>query len=214
MRARIPAPCEHFDMEKNYYKDTCPDMIADKGGVSSWNIRKGLMSEGHMDMFIAGQGALHKLPITFDDVGHKLTDIQRSINKAYKMGARMVILDYLQLVSNSGKRKSREREVGEISTMLKHTAKRLKIPIVALAQLNRVVETRENKRPNLSDLRDSGQMEQDADIVIFVHRPGNTAGDSVDDHAEIIVAKGRNVGTCMIKTGWDGPRTRFVEMEG
>jgi replicative DNA helicase len=188
-------------------------MLSSISNVEGYKIRKGLLKEQEMtELQIAGE-ELSKKRITFDDISFKLYDIRRSILQAHRMGARLVIVDYIQLIKNQAP--SREREIGEISTMLKNTAKQLDVPIIALAQLNRSVESRENKRPMLSDLRDSGQIEQDADIVIFLHRPGYynrmRKAEASDKEAQIIVAKGRNIGTDTITVGWDGQRTKFIE---
>jgi len=110
----------------------------------------------------------------------------------------MIIIDYLQLMTSAGKMESREREISSISMSLKALAKELNIPVVALAQLNRSVEQRHDKRPMLSDLRESGSIEQDADVVLFLYRPevyGITQlpeGDSTEGYAEIVIGKQRN----------------------
>ncbi|MCX6149331.1 MAG: replicative DNA helicase [Ignavibacteriales bacterium] len=110
----------------------------------------------------------------------------------------LIIIDYLQLMNSSSKMESREREISHISRSLKSLAKELNIPVLALAQLNRAVEARTDKRPQLSDLRESGSIEQDADVVMFIHRPEyygikqDADGNSTENIAEIIVGKQRN----------------------
>lgn len=188
-------------------------MLSKQSNISGPRLRGGQIEEDK-EAYRLAKAELSRLPITFDDVSFKLNDIQRSFNKAYRRGMRLGILDYIQLVRNSGKGKSREREIGEIPTMLKQLAKSLRIPVVALAQLNREVDKRENKRPVLSDLRDSGQLEQDADVIIFLYREGYYNKRIEDNTAEIIIRKGRHIGTGKIPlVGWDGPRTRFFERE-
>jgi len=111
----------------------------------------------------------------------------------------LIIIDYLQLMQGPANSESREREISHISRSLKSLAKELNIPVIALAQLNRAVETRTDKRPQLSDLRESGSIEQDADVVLFLNRPEyynikNFAddGSSTDGIAEVIIGKQRN----------------------
>ena len=130
----------------------------------------------------------------------------------------VVVVDYLQLVGSgeSGdKGKNREREVAEVSRSLKLLARQLDIPVVALAQLNRGVEQRANKRPVLSDLRESGSIEQDADLVAFVYRDDyyNPESDNPGT-AEIIIGKDRWGQTGTVTVGWHGPSTRFADLEG
>lgn len=187
-------------------------MVSELSDIPTRRLRNGQIA-ATQEAYRLAKAELSRLPLTFDDVSFNLTDILRSINKAYNRGAKIFFIDFLQLIGNSAKGKSREREIGEISVMLKQTAKRLRVPIVALAQLNREVDKRENKRPVKSDLRDSGSLEQDADKIIFLYREGYYNKKINDDTAEIIVAKGRHTGEGTIKVGWDGPRTRFFERE-
>ncbi len=145
----------------------------------------------------------HKLsqaPIYIDDTpGQTVLEIRaksRRLKAEKNIG--LIIIDYLQLMSSSGRMDSREREISTISRSLKGLAKELNVPVIALSQLNRAVETRTDKRPQLSDLRESGSIEQDADVVIFLNRPeyyGITQfsdGESTEGIAEIIVGKQRN----------------------
>ena len=130
----------------------------------------------------------------------------------------LVVIDYLQLIQGSGKKNaSREQEISEISRSLKILAKELDIPVIALSQLSRAPEQRPDHRPMLSDLRESGSIEQDADMVIFIHR--NTEPDANDQEqgkkdgsyeAEFIIAKFRSGEPGSFFLGWDGSRTTFV----
>ena len=124
-------------------------------------------------------------------------------------GIELLIVDYLQRVRNPSA-KTREREVAEVSGLLKDMALVHDIPVIALCQLNRAVETRQKKTPTLADLRDSGQIEQDADIVIFLHRDNPQAKSGPVD---LIFAKGRNIGTGKVRLFWDGDRMTFHDIE-
>lgn len=131
-----------------------------------------------------------------------------------------VIVDYLQLMTaGTDNRGSREQEVSTISRSLKAIAKELDIPILALSQLNRSVESREGKRPQLSDLRESGAIEQDADIVLFIHRPeyygitDDENGNSLRGVAEIIIAKHRNGATGDVQLSFRKELAKFTDME-
>jgi replicative DNA helicase len=130
----------------------------------------------------------------------------------------MIIIDYLQLMQGPSRAESREREISHISRSLKSLAKELNIPVIALSQLNRAVETRSDKRPQLSDLRESGSIEQDADVVMFLNRPEyygierDENGESLEGVAEVIVGKQRNGPTGMIKLAFVKEYARFENL--
>ncbi len=129
-------------------------------------------------------------------------------------GLSMVIIDYLQLMRDDSRTESRQVEVASISRALKVMAKELNVPVVALTQLNRANETRRDKRPTLSDIRESGAIEQDADMVMLIHRDDYYNPDSPDKNvAEIIIAKHRTGETGTFKLGWQGKYTKFVNMD-
>lgn len=142
-----------------------------------------------------------------------LRERARRMQKQYKI--RMLVVDYLQLMRSCSKRAlNREQEIADISRGLKGLAKDLKIPVVALAQLNRCVDARADKTPVLSDLRESGSIEQDADAVIFIHREDwYKPGCEPTNQADIIIAKQRSGPTGTIKLHWDGKFTRFSNLE-
>ena len=128
----------------------------------------------------------------------------------------LVVIDYLQLIVGSNRRSggSREQEISEISRSLKILAKELNVPVIALSQLSRAVEQREDHRPMLSDLRESGAIEQDADIVMFLYRDDYYNKESPEkDIAEVIIAKQRAGSTGTVKLYWMGNYTKFVNIE-
>lgn len=170
-----------------------------------------------------GQTKLNKLPLYIDDtaslsIEHFQVKAKRLVSK---FGVKLIIIDYLQLMSG-GNPKNREQEISKISRGIKLTAKELRIPIIALSQLSRAVETRGgSKRPMLSDLRDSGTLEQDADIVEFIYRPeyyGLTEWDDeerspCEGEAEYIVAKNRNGGLVRGRMKFEGRYTLFSDID-
>lgn len=139
----------------------------------------------------------------------------RSMRMHKQFGIKLIIVDYLQLMrSERRKAQSREQEVADVSRTLKSVAKELRIPIIALSQLNRNVDARAEKRPVMSDLRESGSIEQDADKVMFIHREDYYRPNAEQNHeAEIIIAKQRNGPTGIVKLRWTGEYTRFETLD-
>ena len=130
------------------------------------------------------------------------------------VGLGLIVVDYLQLVSGSGRTENRQQEIASISRSLKGLAKELRIPVLALSQLSRAPEARTEKRPQLSDLRESGGLEQDADVVVFIYREEEyKATDENRGVAEIIIGKQRNGPTGMLKLAFIKEFTRFENLE-
>lgn len=184
-------------------KQVAMRVACDQGGVDVGRARTGaLRAQGWADLTVAA-GVVGKLPLEIFDVStltvqQLRSQARRLAAKAKRAGAPLVavIVDYLQLMTAHGKQ-SREQEIANISRGMKQLAKELDVPVVALAQLSRAVEQRADKRPMLSDLRESGAIEQDADNVLFLYRPGyylQQAGkdDDTDGVAELIISKQRN----------------------
>jgi replicative DNA helicase len=142
-----------------------------------------------------------------------LKERARRLHRQYDI--KMIIVDYMQLMRSTNKRAfNREQEVADISRGLKGIAKELNIPVIALSQLNRALDSRADKRPILSDLRESGSIEQDADNILFIHRDDYYNPNSEQTHeAEIIIAKQRSGPTGIVKLHWDGEFTRFSNLE-
>jgi replicative DNA helicase len=155
---------------------------------------------------------LADLPLFIDDepvrtVG-QIGAIARRIQRKHGLG--LLIIDYLQLIESEDRRAMREQQIAQITRRLKSIAKELDIPVMALSQLNRVLETRDNKRPKLSDLRESGAIEQDADVVMFLHRPEVYNPLDTPGLAEVIVAKNRSGPTGFVNLTW---RKEFMRFE-
>jgi replicative DNA helicase len=157
---------------------------------------------------------LHEAPLFIVDSGNvSIVDIRAKARRLKsKGGLGLIIVDYLQLMSGHMRTESRQQEVAEISRSLKLLAKELEIPIVAVSQLNRNPETRADKRPQLSDLRESGSLEQDADIVVFIHRDDASEDLAKKNVADIIVAKHRNGPTATVQLAFQPHLTRFVNI--
>ena len=137
----------------------------------------------------------------------QLTAISRRIHR--KSPLDLIIIDYLQLIEPASRNSPREQQVADITRRLKGLAKELAVPVIALAQLNRGVESRDDKRPRLSDLRESGAIEQDADMVIFLHRPDAYEEGDRPGQAELIIAKHRSGPTGLIRLVWRKELMRF-----
>ncbi len=174
--------------------------LAMEARVSLQDLRSGNIAPEMVGKLTGALERLAEAPILIDDSsGLSILDLRTRARRAVKeKGARIVFVDYLQLLHARGGRRfegNRTQEVSEISRSLKLMAKDLEVPVVALSQLSRAVEQREDKRPRLADLRESGAIEQDADLVLFLHRPGmyDPQGESRDAaRVEVIVAKNRN----------------------
>ncbi len=180
--------------------------LAQLSGVELWRLRKGILGNDHWPSLTKALSRFAQLPLYFSFSSKNTIEIERTITamvEAYD--SKMIILDYLQL-TKSNESKKREQEVAEVSRLLKIMAQSYNIPIIAVSQLNREVEKRENKRPILSDLRESGAIEQDADIVIFLYRERQDA----DGTVELNIAKGRNIGCGTVKLHFYGDTMSFV----
>ena len=160
-------------------------------------------------------GRVSRSPLYIDDTpGITVTEIRSKCRKLrLEHGLGLVVIDYLQLMQSGKRTDSRQQEIADISRSLKILAKELNVPIIALSQLSRATTSRTGNKPQLSDLRESGAIEQDADIVMFIHRPGYY-DETVEnkDLAELIVAKHRNGPTETIPLMWNGETTTFVSV--
>jgi len=200
-------------------------MLCSRSGIDSHLVRTGRLGQEHFARLLDACGQLGEAPIFIDDTP-SLTVLglrARARRMALRHGVRCIFVDYMQLLTAPGKdRESRQVEVSAISRGVKALARELDIPVVVLSQLNRGAEAREGHRPRMSDLRESGSIEQDADVVMLLHREAYYhQGDSdwVEQHpsdanvAELIVAKQRNGPTGVVKLVWDAKTTRFNDHE-
>lgn len=181
--------------------------------VDGHKVRQGDLSDLDNHALLEASNELSQYPIFVDDqAGRTMTQIaaiSRRLKRQFDIG--MVIIDYLQLIEAEDKNQPREQQISSITRRLKFLAKDLHIPVIALAQLNRGVEQREDKRPRLSDLRESGAIEQDADIVMFLHRPEAYDPEDRPGEAFVIVAKNRSGPIGDAHLTWVRQQLRFVD---
>ncbi|MBN8976434.1 MAG: replicative DNA helicase [Xanthobacteraceae bacterium] len=208
-------------------------ILAEQTGIASSTIRRGGITQNEFDKIRDHTIELEHLPLYVDETGglsiSQLTARARRLKR--QKGLDVIMVDYIQLLQGSGKRSdNRVQEVTEITTSLKALAKELNVPIVALSQLSRQVENRDDKRPQLADLRESGSIEQDADVVVFVYReeyylqnkeprPGTpehekwqTDMDLAHGKAEVIIGKQRHGPTGTVELHFEGQFTRFSDL--
>jgi len=196
-------------------------LLAQESGIDSARLRVGGVYDGEWADFTRAASVMSELPLSIVDGNATRPSTIRSLTRraVAREDVGLVVIDYVQQLSPDSRREqSKNDEVGGITIALKQMAKSLKLPVILLAQLNRRLEYRENKRPNLSDLRDSGRIEEDADVVMFVYRGGwykKHAG-KVDDtggKSEISIAKNRNGPCGIVNLKFDGPTTTFTKWE-
>jgi replicative DNA helicase len=162
--------------------------------VDSHKLRKGTLNSDEMQRILDAGGMLHKARLFIDDTpSQNMLRIAANARRLkLRENIRLVVIDYLQLIEPENRRDPRQEQVSQISRRLKFLARELEIPVMALAQVNRTSEDRQDHRPRLSDLRESGAIEQDADTVLMLHRPGKADGGIDDNLIEVLVAKQRN----------------------
>ncbi len=191
-------------------------LLSSVGKVDASNLRRAFLSTMEWANLQTAAGYLLDCPIYIDDTpAATVLDIRAKARRLKADGKlNMLIIDYLQLMRGRADVHSREQEISEISRSLKALAKELKVPVIVLSQLNRKVEDRPNKRPQLADLRESGAIEQDADVVIFIYRDEVYREDSPEQGtAEIIIGKQRNGPTGKIKLNFQAKYTTFGAFE-
>lgn len=193
-------------------------MLSSEARIDSYKLRKGDISPDEFQVLAKAATALSKTQIFIDDSSDvTVTRMKAKLRRLKNLG--LIVIDYLQLMQSDKKTDNRVVEVADISRNLKILAKEFGVPVITCAQLSRGPESRTSKKPMLSDLRDSGAIEQDADIVIFLYRDeyykdtGDDSAAQSDNIAEVIVAKNRHGSTGTVKMGWEGQYTRFTTLD-
>ena len=196
-------------------------MVASEGMIPGYHLKTGNLSTDEWKRLVHAQSNLYDVPIFVDDTaGIRISEIRSKARKlSQEMGGLgIIIIDYLQLITGS-KRENRQQIVSEISRELKILAKDLRVPVIALSQLSRSVEQRQDKRPMLSDLRESGSIEQDADIVAFLYRDAYYQKEQADSQeannvTELILEKNRHGSLGTVKLYFHKEYTKFSSVEG
>ena len=181
--------------------------------VNGHDLRSGNLNAEQRDKLMIASDELSRLPLFIDDQPGRtmgqIAALSRRLHRKDPLG--VIIIDYLQLIEPDDKGAPREQQIAGISRRLKFLAKELRVPVVALAQLNRGVELREDKRPRLADLRESGSIEQDADMVMFLHRPDAYDPEDRPGEAEVVIAKHRSGPTGIVRLTWRKEYMRFED---
>ncbi len=213
LRGNAPVAIFSLEMSKDQLVNR---ILCSEAMVDSNKVRTGKLGEDDWVKLAGAIGPLSEAEIYIDDTpGISVTEIRTKCRKlSIDKGIGLVVIDYLQLVQGSKRAGSREQEIAEISRSLKILAKEINVPVIALSQLSRAVEQRPDHRPMLSDLRESGSIEQDADIVMFLYRDDYYNKESEKkDIAEVIIAKQRGGQTGTVELLWMGQYTKFVNLE-
>lgn len=191
-------------------------MLAMESNVDSQKLRTGTLTDADWDAVVEGIGTIGNSKLIIDDTpGISVMELRSKCRKVkLEYGLDLVMIDYLQLMTGSAKNgDNRQQEISEISRSLKALARELNAPVIALSQLSRACESRTDHRPMLSDLRESGAIEQDADVVMFLYRDDYYNKDTdTPNVAEVIIAKQRNGPIGTVNLGWRPELTRFVNM--
>ena len=218
--ACISKKCVAFFSLEMTSEQLCSRLLSTEALVSGTKLRTGKLSDDEWLRLIAAGDVLRQAQIYLDDTpGITVPEIQAKLRRLKQVD--LVIIDYLQLMSGNRRTDNRVQEISEITRNLKILAKEMNVPVITLSQLSRASEQRNDHRPQLSDLRDSGSIEQDADIVLFLYREGYYDKDkSVDappsadqNSGECIVAKNRHGETKSVKLHWQGEFMRFTSVE-
>ena len=213
--AKQPVLFFSLEMSKEQLIDR---MLADASGVDSWNIRTGNLSDEDFSKISEAMGEMAEAPIFIDDTpGLSVLEMRTKARRAaHDQPLGLIVVDYLQLLQANGNHNgNRVQEVSEISRGLKLIARELNVPLIALSQLSRTVEQRTPPIPQLSDLRESGSIEQDADIVSFIYRPGYYEPDNpeVANITDLIIAKHRNGPVGRVQLYFHPERLRFMSLD-
>ena len=211
IKSNIPVAIFSLEMSK---EQLAIRMMCSEALVDSQKTRTGGLTRDDLDRLAQSVKKLAEAPVFIDDT--PTITVMEMLAKARRLkqekGLGLVVIDYLQLMTSKGRRENRQQEISGMTRALKIMAKEIDLPVILLSQLSRESEKRESKRPQLSDLRESGSIEQDADVVLFLHREGyyNKEADNI---SQIIIAKQRSGPTGDINVSWRGEYTRFTEIE-
>ena len=225
-KQKIPVAIFSLEMTKDQLTSR---ILSAEAGIDSQAFRTGKLKDEDWDDLARASEMLHDAPIYMDDTsGITIPEVKAKIRRINQDPSRpdigLVIIDYLQLMTSGRRTENRVQEISDITRNLKIMAKELNVPVIALSQLSRSAEKatgRSDHRPQLSDLRDSGSIEQDADVVLFLYRQAyyNSHQDGAEEQqadertAECIVAKNRHGETSTVQLGWDGAHTRFMNLD-
>ena len=225
-KQKIPVAIFSLEMTKDQLTSR---ILSAEAGIDSQAFRTGKLKDEDWDDLARASEMLHDAPIYMDDTsGITIPEVKAKIRRINQDPSRpdigLVIIDYLQLMTSGRRTENRVQEISDITRNLKIMAKELNVPVIALSQLSRSAEKatgRSDHRPQLSDLRDSGSIEQDADVVLFLYRQAyyNSHQDGAEEQqadertAECIVAKNRHGKTSTVQLGWDGAHTRFMNLD-
>ena len=214
IRSNVPTAVFSLEMSREQLVNR---MLSMESNVDSQKLRTGTLTDSDWDAVVEGIGIIGNSKLIIDDTPGISIAEMRSKCRKYKLehDLKLIIIDYLQLMSGSGKGSdSRQQEISDISRSLKALARELSVPVIALSQLSRAVEQRPDHRPMLSDLRESGAIEQDADVVMFIYRDDYYNHDSeMKGISEIIIAKQRNGPIGTVNLVWLPQYTKFANME-
>lgn len=212
IKHKLPTVFFSLEMSRN---EIAMRLMSAEATIQLQDLRRGTLRDEHWAKIAKVMGPLNESPLFIDDSPNmSLMEIRAKCRRLKQQhGLKLVVLDYLQLMSSGKKVESRQQEVSEFSRALKLLAKELEVPVIALSQLNRGSEQRQDKRPMVSDLRESGSIEQDADMVILLHREDVYNKESPRaGEADILVAKHRNGPTKDIVVAFQGHYSRFANM--
>lgn len=213
IKSKVPVAIFSLEMSREQLINR---MLCSEAHIDSQKLRTGDLQESDWDKLAKAMAVLSEAPIFIDDTpGISVMEMRAKCRRLMlEHGLGMIMIDYLQLMSGNGKNESRQQEISEISRSLKGLAREMNCPLIALSQLSRAPEARSDHRPILSDLRESGAIEQDADVVMFLYRDEYYNPETEEKNiGELSIAKQRNGPTGLIKLVWLGQYTKFVNLE-
>lgn len=213
LKGNVPTAIFSLEMSKDQLVNR---MLCSEAMVDAQKLRTGGLGDEDWIRIARAMGPLSEAPIYIDDTpGINIMDMRAKCRKLkLEKGLGLILIDYLQLMTGAGKNESRQQEISEISRSLKALAREVGAPVVALSQLSRACESRADHRPMLSDLRESGAIEQDADVVMFLYRDEYYNPDTeAKNQGELIIAKQRNGPTGTVHLAWLGQYTKFANLQ-